>query len=137
MTEKSENIKQVCDSLNLKPLINCATRINPLQPGKDILIDVILTNAAHKYVAVGVFSNDMSDHCAIACVRSTKLPKLEGQIVLRRSFRHFSEQAFLQDLSRVKWLQIELIPTIEDAVAFFKQHFLTPANKHAPLGSLG
>lgn len=89
----SENIKGVCDSLNLKQLINCATRINPLQPGKDILIDVILTNAAHKYVAVGVFSNDMSDHCAIACVRSTKLPKSEGRTVLRRCFRHFSEQA--------------------------------------------
>lgn len=33
----------------------------------------------------------------------------------------------------MKWLQIELIPTIEDAIAFFQQHFLKLANKHAPI----
>ncbi|KAF3849753.1 hypothetical protein F7725_019472, partial [Dissostichus mawsoni] len=51
------------------------------------------------YVSVGVFPNDISDHCTIACVRSTKLPKAKGLIVLRRSFKHFSEQAFLHDLA--------------------------------------
>ena len=119
LSDKSSQFKQVCDSLNLTQLIDSPTRINPAKPNNDTLIDVILTNAAHKYVSVGVFPNDISDHCTIACVRCTKLPKAKGLIVLRRCFKHFSEQAFLHDLAEVKWHFIALIPSIDVAVHFF------------------
>ncbi|KAF3842833.1 hypothetical protein F7725_001682, partial [Dissostichus mawsoni] len=99
LSDKSSQFKQVCDSLNLTQLIDSPTRINPAKPNNDTLID---TNAAHKYVSVGVFPNDISDHCTIACVSSTKLPKAKGLIVLRRCFKHFSEQAFLHDLAENK-----------------------------------
>lgn len=48
---------------------------------KSTLLDIILTNAPHKYTAVGVFCNDVSDHCTIACVRSCKLPKAKPQFI--------------------------------------------------------
>ncbi|KAF3838781.1 hypothetical protein F7725_010549 [Dissostichus mawsoni] len=79
-------------------LIDSPTRINPAKPNNDTLIDVILTNAAHK---------------------STKLPKAKGLIVLRRCFKQFSEQAFLHDLAEVKWHFIALIPSVDVAVQFF------------------
>lgn len=133
LSDSSENFKQICDSLNLCQLINSPTRINPSKPDRNSLLDVILTNAVHKYVSIGVFSNDISDHCTIACVRSTKLPKTKCLTVLRRSFKHFSEQAFIHDLVEVDWSRFALIPSISDAVPLFQHQFLACINKHAPL----
>jgi hypothetical protein len=41
------------------------------------------------------------------------------------------EQAFLIDLVRVSWKDIDLIQSVEDAWLFFKSAFLTILNKHA------
>lgn len=84
LSDKSENFKLACSSLNLVQLIDSPTRLNPSKPNSDTLLDVILTNRAHKYTAIGVFANDLSDHCAIGCVRNTKIPKLKGL-----NFYHF------------------------------------------------
>lgn len=40
---------------------------------KSFLIDVIFTNVPHVFSAVGIFCNDISDHCAISCVRNFKM----------------------------------------------------------------
>jgi len=79
-----------------------------------------------------VFANDLSDHCVIGCVRNTKIPKLKGLTVLRRYFKHFSEHGFLSDLARLNWDRVALIPTVDEAVAFFQEQFVLIANKHAP-----
>lgn len=133
LSAKSESFMLICESLNLVQLISSPTRINPSKPDSDTLLDLMLTNMAHKHVAVGVFANDISDHCTIACVRNTKLPKSNGLTVLSRCFKHFSDQAFLHDLARLNWDRLKLIPTVDDAVEFFQHHLLAVANKHAPI----
>jgi len=40
-----------------------------------------LTNTPHKYSDVGVFANDISDHCVTAAVRNTKLTKTKPRII--------------------------------------------------------
>lgn len=132
LSDKSEALKSTCNSLNLVQLIDSPTRFNSSKSKGDTLLDVVLTNAAHKYTAIGVFAN-MSDHCVIGCVRDTKIPKSKGLVIFRRCFKHFSEQAFLHDLADIEWDRLALIPTIDDAVALFQSQFLTIANKHAPL----
>ncbi|KAF3851801.1 hypothetical protein F7725_005156 [Dissostichus mawsoni] len=115
----------VCDSLNLTQFIDSPTRINPAKPNNDTLIDVILTNAAHKYVSV-VFPNDISEHCTIACVRITKLPKAKGLIVLRRCFKHFFEQAFLHDLAEIRIICLmPLMLTSKRLVTFLMSKVMT------------
>ena len=127
-SDKSTGFKQQCDSLNLTQIIPSSTR-----PDSDTLIDIILTNAVHKYVSVGVFANDLSDHCAIACIRSTKMPKTNGLTIIRRCFKHFSEQAFLHDLALLDWSHISLIPSVDESFSYFLNLFSSVANKHAPL----
>ena len=78
-------------------------------------IDIILTNLPSKYTSA-VFNQDLSDQCLIACIRY-------GSVV-KRSLKHFCEQAFLIDLSRVSWKDIDLIPSVGDAWLFFKSKFL-------------
>uniref|UniRef100_A0A8C7TQY0 Reverse transcriptase domain-containing protein n=1 Tax=Oncorhynchus mykiss TaxID=8022 RepID=A0A8C7TQY0_ONCMY len=95
------------------------------------LIDIILTNFPSKYTSA-VFNQDLSDHCLIACIRNGSAVKRPPLITVKRSLKHFSEQAFLIDLAGVSWKDIDLIPSVEDAWIFFKNAFLTILNKHAP-----
>ncbi|XP_055790900.1 uncharacterized protein LOC129862869 [Salvelinus fontinalis] len=111
------------DALNLTQIIKEPTRYSSKFVNKGTLIDIILTNLPCKYTSA-VFNQDLSDHCFIACVRN-------GSAV-KRPLKHFSEQAFLIDLGRVSWKDIDLILSVEDAWLFFKNAFLTILNKHAP-----
>ena len=69
---------------------------------------------------------------ADAWVRNGSAVKLPPLIIVKRSLKHFSEQAFLIDLVRVSWKDIDLIPTVEDAWLLFKIAFLSILNKHGP-----
>jgi hypothetical protein len=99
------------DALNLTQTIN-----HPNQPAK-------YTSA--------VFNQDLSNQCLIACDRNGSAVKRPPLITVKRSLKHFSEQAFLIDLTRVSWKDIDLIPSVEDAWLFFKNAFLSILNKHA------
>jgi hypothetical protein len=120
------------DALNLTQIINEPTRYNPKSVNTGTLIDVILTNSPSKYTSV-VFNQDLSDHCLIACIRNGSAIKWPPLITVKRSLKHFNEQAFLIDLAGVSWNDIDLIPSVDDAWLFFKSAFLTILNKHAPL----
>ena len=78
-----------------------------------------------------VFGNDLRDHCAIAVVRSAKLPKTKTQILLKRDFKPSHEQAFWHHLSNFEWKRISL--PIGLAWKFFHDELLKLINKHAPL----
>ena len=96
------------------------------------LIDIILANLPSKYTSA-VFNQDLSDHCLIACIRNGSASKRPPLITVKRSLKHFCEQASLIDLARVSWKDIDLIPSFEDAWSFFKSNFFTILDKHAPL----
>ena len=133
LTSASDSLKSVCDSFNLTQLINGATRPNVKCPEKSSLLDLILTNAPHKFSDIGIFANDLSDHCAVAAVRQAKLPKIKSRVLLKRDFKHFCEQAFFHDLYHYDWNGISLIGEVELAWKFFYDGFLSIVNKHAPL----
>jgi hypothetical protein len=120
------------DALDFTQMINEPTRYNPKSVNTDTLIVVILTNLPSKYTSA-VFNQDLSDHCLIACIRNGSATKRPPIITVKRSLKHFYEQAFLIDLARVSWNDIDLIPSVDDAWLFFKSAFLTILNKHDSL----
>ena len=107
------------------------TRYNPKSVNIGTLIDIILTNSPSKYT-FAVFNQDLNDHCLIACIRNGSASKRPPLITVKRSLKHFCEQAFQIDLAGVSWNNIDLIPTVEDAWLFYKIAFLTILNRHAP-----
>ena len=116
------------DALNLTQIIKEPTMYNPKSITMGTLLDIILTNLPSKYTPA-VFNQYLSDHCLIACVRNGSMVKQPPLITVKCSLKDFSEQAFLIDLARVSWKDIDLIPSVEDAWLLFKSTFL---NKHAP-----
>ena len=107
------------DALNLTQSINVPTRYNPKSVTMGPLLDIILTNLPSKYTSA-VFNQDLSDHCLVACISNGCAVKRPPLITVKRSIKHFSEQAFLIDLAWVSWQDIDLIPSAEDAWSFFK-----------------
>lgn len=77
-------LKLLCDSVKFTQLINSPTHRNLKCPEKSTLTDLILTNVPHKFLAVGVFCNDISAHCVVAANRNTEVPRLkEGTSLIR------------------------------------------------------
>ena len=122
------------DALKRTQIIKEPTRYNPKSVNMGTLIVIILTNLPSKYTS-DVFNHNLSNHCLIACVRYVSAVKRPPLITVKRSLKHFCEQAFLIDLARVSWKDIDLIPSVEDACSFFKSNFLTILDKDAPLRS--
>ncbi|XDV16419.1 hypothetical protein PO909_016143 [Leuciscus waleckii] len=69
---------------------------------------------------MSLYVSDLSDHCLIACVRNGTGVKRPPLISVKRCLKHFSEQAFLNDLNAISWSNINLIPSVEDAWLYFK-----------------
>ena len=120
------------DALNLTQIIKEPSRYNTKSVTLGTFLDIILTTLTSKYTPA-VFSQDLSDHCLLACGHNGSAFKRPPLITVKRSLKHFSEQAFLIDLAQVSWKDIDLILSVEDAWLFFKSAFLTILNKHAPI----
>jgi hypothetical protein len=84
------------DALNLTEMIKEHTRYIPKSVTMGTLID---NNLPSKYTS-DVFNQDLSDHCLIACIRIGSVVKRPPLITVKRSLKHFSEQAFLIVLAR-------------------------------------
>ena len=82
------------------------------------LIDIICSNLPSKYTSA-VLNKDLNDHCLITCVHIGSAVKRPPLIAVKRFLKHFSEQAFLINLARVSWKDIDLIPSVQDAWLFF------------------
>ena len=89
-------------------------------------IDILLTNLPSKYNSA-VFNQDLSAHRLIAYVCNWSAVKRPPLISVKCSLNHFCEQAFLIDLARVSWKDIDLIPSVEDAWLFFKKVLSSPS----------
>ena len=119
------------DTLNLTHIFKETTRYNPKSVNMGTLIDIILTNLPSKYTSA-VFNQDLSDPSLIACVRNGSAVKRPPLITVKRSLKHFCEQAFLIDLAWVSWKDVDIIPSVDDAWLIFKSAFLSILNEHAP-----
>lgn len=137
LSSSSDPFKEICESVCLEQLVNSATRVNQKVLDRSTLLDLILTNARHKFTAVGVFCNDISDHCAVVCVRNCKKPKRSPRFIFKRVLKHFDEQAFLHDLYNSDLGSVVFIPDVNVAWDFFKETFLTICDFVPPINALG
>ncbi len=71
----SDALKAQCD------FFKSHTAANPKCQHKLKLTDLVLTNMPAKFNDSGVYSNDVSDHCAIAVVRDMRIPKSMPRLV--------------------------------------------------------
>uniref|UniRef100_A0A3B1JMQ8 Reverse transcriptase domain-containing protein n=1 Tax=Astyanax mexicanus TaxID=7994 RepID=A0A3B1JMQ8_ASTMX len=131
MLNPPDIVQQQFDALNLSQIISESTRPNLKSPSSSTLLDLILTNTPSNYQS-GVFSQ-ISDRCAIACIRSGTSVKRPPVIVTKRSLRKLDMQAFVQDVAAVPWDIINSIHSLDNAWSYFKKTFSMLIDKHAPM----
>ncbi len=132
----SGGFKAFCDTYNLFQLVDKPTRPNSKFPEKFTLLDLVLTNAPHKYSLASVFENDIIDHCVVAVVRDIKMFKQKPRIITKRCMKHFNIQGFLFDRCTI-WLGKNYInPRYwkwNYTWNYIYDNFILIINKHAPL----
>ncbi|CAB3986328.1 Hypothetical predicted protein, partial [Paramuricea clavata] len=113
----------------LKQIICDYTRVT--QHSKS-LIDLFLTSRPDLYIT-GVMPVGFSDHSVIYAVRKLhRLKPPSSRIINTRNYKCYNQIAFVEDLNKVPWSQIDITGDIEDSWDAFKNLFNDVADSHAP-----
>ena len=132
----SNKVNELCSMYHLDQTIKEPTRITP---HSSTLIDVIcVSNSVGEITKkAGTNSVGFSDHSLVYVTLSYNLPKSKPEIFSFRSFRHFSEEEFVKDLSSVRWDSIIAENNdVETNLAHFTETFSVISLKHAPFVSV-
>lgn len=128
----------LADACNLSQVVKKPTRIFRRADGikSSTCIDLIFTNVAELCSKAISLPMGCSDHNLIAVGRKTKIPKRGQKIVLKRSFKHFNENNFCDEVRQVDWSQVLQEDDPNLALGVF-DHLLFPiVNKYAPVKKL-
>jgi hypothetical protein len=97
------------------------------------LIDIFITNNKETIVHSGVYPLSISDHCLIYAVRKVGISKNKPKFITTRSFKHFNEEKFKTDLSKVDCPVIDMFDDVDKAWENWKDKFISIVDNHAPL----
>ena len=70
---------------------------------------------AYKFIHVGIFPDDVSDHCAVAAIRNCKVPQSKPWIIRKRSFK----KCDTHDIFLCDWKKLFLMPDVEIFFNFY------------------
>ena len=124
-----------CERNNFDQLVNGITRtqFNSVRGVSDIsCIDHIYTNATFRCSTPIIHSFGDSDHDAIGFVRLSKEPAEPAKTIIKRSYKHFNKEQFLEHLSFVDWSNVYRCQDLDDAVETFTNIFNEILDSHAP-----
>ena len=119
-------------SLGLTQLISQPTRVTP---NSKTLIDHIYTSHEENIASVSVSKQTISDHYAVFGNRKQNhvVHKYSHQTITYRSFKHFDQQEFINDLSQIPWEILDSFDDVSECVQVWNLLFLEVVNKYAPL----
>ncbi len=123
---------------NLIQIVSVPTRVVVSKEGvlSSSCIDHIYTNVPNICSIAASLPVGCSDHNLIGVSRRSKVPKARMKIISARSYKHFCEDAFLEDIKKVKWSYVRDESDPEIALKIFMEYFENIANRHAPIRKL-
>ena len=117
-----------CEMYNFKSLIKQPTCYK--NPDKSSCIDFILTNVARMFQSTCVIETGLSDfHLMTVTVMRKTFKKVRPRIIIYRSFKHFSNEAFR--ISLEKKLSREVYVNNNDGLERFCKITMDTLNKQA------
>lgn len=132
-----ENIKnpwlEYMESFGLFQTINTPTRITDQSA---TLIDHIYSNTQCNIMMTKVPKLGLSDHFPVFLSRKTNCsngPKNTHFTISYRSFKHFNENSFVNDLKSTPWDIVKVFDDTNDSVEIWSSLFSDIINKHLPL----
>ena len=81
----------------------------------------------------GVIETGLSDHCLVYTVLNTKLLRPKSEATIRRSFKNFDQDTFLDDLSRVPFSTAYVFDDPNDVYWCWEKLYKQVLDDHAPI----
>ncbi len=129
----TKNALSDCLDVNgLRNLVKDATCVK----GEPSLIDLIVTNKPKRFSSTVSVDTEMSDFHNIVCT-STKfhVPQHKSTSFHYRSYKHFDQNSFVNDISFIPYHVVEIFDDIDDCYWLWNELTMQIVNKHAPLKS--
>ena len=123
-------LRGITEAFNLKQLIKEPTRVTE---HSETLIDLVVTNANHKFVESGVFDLGLSDHSLVYCVLKSGRPRVAPKTIEYRSYKNYNKDSFNEDLKNIPWhVVFNNTDNLDDCVNTWNKLFLDVVGAHAP-----
>ena len=91
-------------------------------------IDLLFINNYHRIIDSWVLHPSLSDHSLIYCILKAGVPKLPPRTIEYRSYKNYSQSAFVNDLKNIDWNVVDNQGNVNDAVKVWDQLFSDVAN---------
>ena len=102
--------------------------------GTPSLIDVIITSNSRRMGKVLNFNCWLSDyHNLIATCTRIDMPKSKKQVITYRSYKHFNDDAFKEDIKRIPLSVPEVFDDVSDRHWAYNQLVMSVVDEHAPV----
>ena len=130
MVDSTKNIIEVSGFIQL---ITSITRAWSNQ--SDSIIDHVWTNSADRVIKHGNEVRAASDHHVISVDIAMKDLKTGGHNIMKRMWKKFNREEFLQDLKNVDWEPVMKQTNVDLANSQLEEKFCYILDKHAPIGT--
>ena len=97
------------------------------------ILDLFLVSPEIPLSRCEVLDFAMSDHLPIMLLLDWSSPSKPRETISRRSYEHFCQSSFSDDLSCVPWSVMDIFGDVDDKVFLFDCFFLDTLDRHAPL----
>lgn len=121
--------RNLFNDLNLTQIIKDPTRITNKT---ETLIDCIFVTHPNRVIQSGVLPDCFSDHCVVFCFWKIFTPHFPPKHIRIRNMKLFNSDLYINDLQKVNWYRLNLIPDVDLAWEFFYAELLQVIDKHAP-----
>ena len=131
----SSLLKNICDVNNFDQLVKDITRVqwnSATKMAHMSSIDHVYTNAKYRCSDPVVISFGDSDHDIICYTRYSKSPSSPSRVIVKRNFKNFEKQVFLDELNQIDWSNVYCCYDVDLATKIFTEKFVSLLNVHAP-----
>ena len=128
-------VQDICNTNNFFQHVKEATRVqhNSVTNVTAVsCIDHIYCNIQYRCSSVKVISAGTSDHDMISYIRVSKEPPTPARTMRRRTYKNFSQEKYLEDLSRLNWGEVFASTDVDIATGILTRNLCGVLNIHAP-----
>ena len=136
MKEHAEVVQMFLLETESTQLVKNFTRSEFVQGGvlSRSLIDHCYSNAADKVSTPEVIAVGNSDHLGVVLTKYTRAPKPKPKVVMKRSYKHFKTEDFLNDINSCDInADVTCENSLEHAATKFEVSFRAVLDRHAPI----
>ena len=115
-------------------VVQCVQGITHSWPGQTPSgLDHTYTNNPEKLGPIQIIPCGSSDHRLILAIRYTKNLKQAPRYCLKRSYKNFDENLFMEEVSKISWWEVYSCQNVDTAVDIFTKKLTDILDKMAPV----